>query len=793
MQKAPQYDYKTLLNVCLQHSDNLFLILSDDLIIQDINPVAEKILGWRKEKVLNRNIENVFQEYATPPFIEKMAIKNGTKITYALHHGQKTKLIWRIILVDVENEGQLILIVGTNESYLYTEWEFLQLDSVVKYAPGLLYWKDENSVYLGCNDEFARLAGLNSRTELPGKTDYDLIWKERAQFYIDVDQRVMDSGNVIINHEEEITISDGKTINAVTNKVPLFDRDGRVIGVLGITVDITKQKKTEQALQIAKEKAETANYAKTEFIANMSHDIRTPLTGIIGISDILEKLETKSNLKQFAHDIHDCGEQLLGMLNSILDIVSADHVNENDIHEDIFDIYKCVESLAGIEKPTVVLKNLDFIVNVDPQIPQYLINDQAKIHRIILNLLGNAVKFTLSGSITLDVTLINQTDNIAIIRFMVTDTGIGIPLNQQDKVFDRFFRASPSYKGLYTGHGVGLHIAQSYAKLLGGEIQLSSQEGVGTSFYFELPCKISRDDISQENLPTSEFPRKAIDKVISDVNNDICFLLIEDNPIALKILESLVSNAGYRFISVMDGESALNLAQTQSFDLIISDIGLPGISGIEFTIQVRAWEIEQQKKAVPIVGLTAHADEAVHNECLQAGMNNVFTKPMSFTILQSIISKFIPSKLPSVQQNSSTLNLSGLGPNLPDTENELFELESFPLLDIDQALQCMGNNHDVLNEVLNSLVNQEIPTEKAAIEIAYTEKNWVEIERLTHKMKGGAACSGLVKMKYACQYLERYLKAGHSQLAEELYKQLLVVFDKTHEVITQWMQNNTHK
>ncbi|MDP3561663.1 MAG: ATP-binding protein [Legionellaceae bacterium] len=687
-----------------------------------------------------------------------------------------------------------------------------QLTNLIENLPGDIYWKDNKGVWLGlnkrCVQSLQRMGFVNklNKADVIGKTDYDLFDKSTADGYRKSDITVMDK-KIELSIEENTQLPSGEKVVLLSTKIPLWNKEDELIGIVGNTIDISYLKKIESDLIIAKEASEAANEAKTEFIANMSHDIRTPLTGVIGMSELLEIKEQSPELKQYAHDVHECGEQLLGMLNSILDVVSADRINENEVKEITFNLHQCIQDIVEIEKPTITLKNLDLLVKLDNAIPEYIVNDRTKIHHILLNLLGNAIKFTSTGSITIETKLIKVVNNKAIIHFSVTDTGIGIPLNQQQKVFDRFFRVSPSYKGLYKGHGVGLHIAQSYAKLLGGEIKLISQEGIGTSFYFDITCKVGHvNDIHDDNLiPLQEFKKTEVktpplslptdahirSPSITNSNNALYFLLIEDNVIALKVLESLLSNAGYRFISATDGESALEFAKTQSFDLIISDIGLPGISGNEFTLQLRAWEIAQHKKPVPIIGLTAHADGEIHVECIQAGMNDVFTKPMSFTTMQTIISKFTsssPEPKTSPDQKPTEISSVKLGPDLPDTEDELFELDAFSLLNIEQALQCMGNNKDVLNDVLNSLITQEIPTEKAAIEAAYVKKDWVEIERLAHKMKGGAAYTGLIKMKYACQYLERYLKAGHSQLAEKLYQQLLSVFDKTADTIKKWMK-----
>ncbi|HVT62746.1 MAG TPA: PAS domain-containing protein, partial [Legionellaceae bacterium] len=303
--------YQEIFLALANNTDHLFLIISNDFHILDINPMAEQILGWQKSAVINQKITSLFNENIQPFINLKTPLKTiSYNTSFITQQYQNFKILWKIIPCN-----EVILIVG-QKSYSQNEpIKNLQFENILRHAPGLFYWKDCNSVYQGCNDEFSKLAGLKSRYEVIGKTDHELNWKERAHLYINIDQAVIKSGQPILNHEEQITISKNKTITAITNKVPLRNSQGQVIGVLGITTDITHQKEVEKELNLAKEAAEMANRTKTAFIANMSHDIRTPVTGIVGVSSIMEELTTNIELKQYARDVHESGEQLLNMLN----------------------------------------------------------------------------------------------------------------------------------------------------------------------------------------------------------------------------------------------------------------------------------------------------------------------------------------------------------------------------------------------------------------------------------------------------------------------------------------------
>ncbi|KTD38684.1 PAS domain-containing hybrid sensor histidine kinase/response regulator [Legionella oakridgensis] len=674
-------------------------------------------------------------------------------------------------------------------------------ESIIALMPGHVYWLDRNNVFLGCNDLQAKNAQLNSREEIVGKTNFDLPWKDQAEELNRINNLVMETGQPQV--EEEMALMANGLGTYLSQKVPLRDKKNNIIGVLGISLDITKQKNLEKELRDAKEKAEAASHAKTEFIANMSHDIRTPLSGIVGMSELLEEQVENADQKQYAAWVNECGEQLLGLLNGILDVVSSDNISEKDIHEEEFNLPQCLYDLVQLERPSTTLKGLELNIVIGQSVPPYILSDRTKIHRILLNLLGNAIKFTEKGGITIGVHCITQTSEQAQLRFSVEDTGIGIPKKMQKSVFDRFFRVNPSYKGIYTGHGIGLHIAQSYVKLLGGEIKLDSEEGVGTTFYFNLTFKIGEGKHSKSTPLIKEQEEYEV-KDTTTVSEKFKFnehqslpseaphvLLVEDNHIALKIAETFIFKIGCRYTSAMDGERALKLALSNQFDLIITDIGLPGISGHQLTRLIREWESASHKKPVPIIGLTAHVREEAKVECLASGMNEVFSKPITLELTQSILQQFVklPKDINENRLKNPVAQTEGkLGLDLPDTEEELFMLDKYSLLDEDAAMQNTGNE-DLLRQILHIMAEQEIPNDIAAIAKAHAEHDWTTVEKLAHKMKGGAVYLGTIKIKYACQYLERYQKAGQNALLEPLYQQLIKVLNDTKQYLHQWLEN----
>ena len=663
------------------------------------------------------------------------------------------------------------------------------INDLTNQIPAAIFWKNTKSVFLGCNQYFATLADLACPKEIIGKTDYELPWgKHQGDLYRKDDLEIIRTQQPKMAIEESQTLKNGQTITLLTNKIPLLFK-GNVIGLLGVFQDITSRKTMEQNLEKARDQAEAANHAKTEFISNMSHDIRTPLTGVVGMAQLLEESAQNDEQKQYARWIYQSGEQLLNMLNGILDLVSTDNVNEYDLHEETFDLRDCIEDIVQLELPTTTLKKLNLKVKIDKKAPRFLVSDRTKIHRILLNLLSNAIKFTEKGHVTIEVACLEKTNEFAKLHFGIRDTGIGIPPEVQEKVFDRFFRISPSYKGVYKGNGLGLHIAQSYAKLLGSTIKLQSQVGVGTYFHFEMSCKIGKANTSKpmhsafklvNDLPDA----KQLSLLSKSANQSLSattplILLVEDNEIARHVAESIASKAGCRFVSAADGEEALALAKSNQFDLILTDVGLPGISGHELTRRIRKEEAALDKAHVPIIGLTAHARE--NERSLKSGMNAVFTKPINLTTLQTVLKQFVtPATISSAQETPK------LGADLPVNESELFELDKFPVLDTVSAAAKMGSE-SFLREMLELMLNKAIPEDLQTIEKAYESNNWELVEKIAHRMKGGAIYCGTVKLQYACQYLERYRKAGHASELNALYQQLMRVIEETMLRIKEWL------
>ncbi|MCW8445187.1 ATP-binding protein [Fluoribacter gormanii] len=654
------------------------------------------------------------------------------------------------------------------------EAQYAQLKNLLDAVPGDVYWKDLNGVWSGMNQRCVQslhhMKFINKcdENEILGKTDYEIFGKQTADIYRANDLEVIEK-NVELSREERTLLPSGEEVILLSTKRPLLDKSGNIIGILGNTIDITHLKKIESELKRAKEKAEAANYAKDEFIRNMSHDIRTPLSGIIGISSILEQEAQNSRDKEHAHMINISGEQLLALLNGVLDIIASGSQQENVINESVCNVHDLIHSIADLERPTITLKKLDLLISIACDTPEWIATDTVKLHRILLNLLGNAVKFTEKGFIEIGVRPKSHHGK-TVLEFFVKDTGPGIRPKDKDKIFKRFYRATPSSQGIYSGHGVGLHIVKRYTQLLKGKIRVDSAIHAGTTFTLTIPVQSAEKPLTLQELAPPEPPQNIMSSEV--LNHSPLVLLIEDNAIALTMIENLLQQAGIRFLSAATGSKALELFQSHTFDWILSDIGLPDTSGIQLAKKFRQYEQSHNQSPTPIIGLTAHAIADVEKECLQSGMNQVITKPLRTNLLQELLIRYSNPHFPS--------------PNLAAQPESILQFNDYPLFDSAEGINNLGSE-GALKKILHLLI-EENTKDLIKTAQAWEKQDLVELNKLTHKMKSSALYCGTLRMRHTCEVLEQHFQQNPELYPQALYQQLLKVHHETVAVIQDWLQ-----
>lgn len=399
-------------------------------------------------------------------------------------------------------KGKIIGIIGNSVDVTKikkTTTEQLDvLDNIISVMPGNVYWINREGIYQGCNNNQAAVIGLTSRSDIIGKRNINIPGFLIPEVLDKVNEQVMQTRQAI-TVEEPAIFPDGIKGTFLSNKVPLYNRDNEVIGMVGISIDITERKRSEEELKQAKKKAEIANNTKTEFLQNMRHDFRTPFAGMLGMASILYQAEEIPEKKEQLKHIVNSAHALLEQLNEITDFITIEDQGLS-IEEKQFDFQKMMLDLKHMLLPPAQEKELQFSIEIDKKIPKYMLGDRLRTQRILMNLLANSIKFTKIGQVSLQVTIGKIEGVNIVLKYTIKDTGIGMSKEEQEFIFEKFARLTPTYKGIYSGKGLGLKIVKQFVTELNGEIHLTSSPNQGTTFIILIPYKLPLLNCDENNL-----------------------------------------------------------------------------------------------------------------------------------------------------------------------------------------------------------------------------------------------------------------------------------------------------
>ena len=482
--------------------------------------------------------------------------------------------------------------------------------------------------------------------------------------------------------------------------------------------DVSDRKITEKALIEARDRAESADKAKSQFLAVMSHEMRTPLAGIVGIMDLLKTTKLSQKQDRYVQIATSSSTVLLDHINEALNITRID-VGKLELSSQEFNLPELAETLVEVLEPLSNQKNLDLRLQLANNIESNFIGDSHRIRQILTNLLGNAIKFTDQGNVNFSITGSDGPET-SFVDFIISDTGLGIAPENHQKIFEEFVAITQGDQNQVRGDGLGLHISRKIARFMGGDVMVKSDIGKGAEFTLSLPLERVRKIDGKVAEPAS-FPHKE--------NQNLSILVVEDNNVNREVLGDMLKGLGHSVSKATNGVEALDCANIQSFDIIFMDINMPVMDGIETTHRIRA-DSKLNSKAC-IVGLTAHGSDEFGEEAQQAGMDNFFTKPIRLEALQKIISDIV--------SNDQFAVIDEFSPVL----TELFET-----LGHEKVLRI----GEKFFEELDVFIQQSIDGVFAEDHVALVEA--------THKMKGAAVLLGQNVLETPLDQLECHTLEG---------------------------------
>lgn len=507
---------------------------------------------------------------------------------------------------------------------------------------------------------------------------------------------------------------DGTTGYWMYRNVLLEEVDGRPY-VLCSGVDVTEQYKAERELTRAKEMAEKALITKDRFVANISHEMRTPMNAIIGFSEALQRLSMNAEQKEWVNAIRTASENLLMIINDILDLSKIESGRVDFVDE----IYSIREVMIDVQRLLMLRareKKIELSFDCDENVPAYVTGDALKLNQVLLNLVGNAVKFTARGSVHFHCRVKDSDAETCVLEFTVKDTGIGIASDKLIEVFEPFTQASSNADREHGGTGLGLNIARDLIELQGGRIDVQSTLGEGTQFTFTLPVKrINEEQVKEVEQALQPIPTGQALRV----------LLVEDHPLNQQLAMKLINDFGFKATLAVNGRAAVDILKHETFDVVLMDLQMPEMDGYTATSIIR----NELKLDVPIIAMTAHSMAGEREHCLELGMNDYLSKPFRAKDLYLKIAG-------SVQHD------------LKAAPNTAEQPEQTPL----KALS--GGDKQFEQEMIQMLL-KSIPDDFSNLQKAAAASDWTKVKSTAHRLKSAVALSGAKKFAAALEGIEQ--------------------------------------
>ncbi len=620
--------------------------------ITDCNPAFTKVTGIRRENAVGKLATEVYGTKVAPYLSEyEKVVLSGEPCSFTTYYQPMDKYFEIKVVSPKKN---LFATVTSDITKRKRAEDVLQKSeerfrSLFENSPTAYQSLDEEGRFIHVNNRLCELLGYSSG-ELLGKPFSELWSEETKHLYPVTFEDFKLSG--CVTGELELVHKDGSIKYLLLEGRIQHDSHGKFVRTHCILTDISERKMSEQALLLAKEQAEAANQAKSEFLANMSHEIRTPINGIMGMMQLLETTPLDAEQRQYTQMATGAANRLTRLLADILDL-SRVEAGKMDILQSEFSLDELGNSITGLFAVAAGEKNIKLTCDIDPAMPPKLIGDEARLRQVLFNLVGNALKYSDIGNI--DVRMIplipRQAGDLRVL-FTVKDTGIGIPEDRLRDIFEPFQQVDGSYTRKYQGAGLGLTIVKRLIDLMGGHIVIDSLPGEGTDVHVVLPFKLPRDAPQVETTTPQ-----------NTTSPSLRILLAEDEPSSSFPAIKLLEKAGHKVTLAEDGQQALDLLKSQNFDVILMDVQMPVMNGVEATKRIRSQESGvrgqesesreisselqpstfnlQRPRRIPIIALTAYAMAGDREKFLEAGMDEYLAKPVRMEDLQKVLERLV--------------------------------------------------------------------------------------------------------------------------------------------------------
>ena len=925
---------RNLLHSLLEHNpDCIYFKDTESRFIRASRGMAEKFRLESTSELIGKSDADFFsEEHAQTARDDELEIMRGGKPIL----GKEERETWRegmdtwcstTKMALRDPDGNVIGTVGISRDI--TEKKHAQaalgrerdlLKTIINNVPDLIFAKDRAGRFILANQALLEVLGVDSMEKVIGKTSYDFFAPELACESVADEQIVMRSGAPQVEQEELARGLDGTEVCRLISRAPLFGGKHNVIGLVAIARDITRRKEEQEKLQHALETADNANRAKSEFLANMSHEIRTPLNAILGMTNLVLESDVNETQREFLTMVRDSGSTLLHVINDILDF-SKIEAGKLELDPIRFNLREQLENTVKSLAFSAHQKSLELALHIPPDIPREFKGDAGRLRQIIVNLVGNAVKFTDHGEIIVSVGVVDIVDHTARMEFCVSDTGIGIPPEKCATIFNEFEQADTSTSRRFGGTGLGLAISTQLVKLMGGHISVESEVGEGSKFCFEIQLEVDGkyqlrnnehvvvggtpvlivDDnhtnrLILEEMVTSwgmlpiqaecaEHARTILTEavengdsvplVLSDVNmpksdgfdltqwmrdhehDDLAsapvimltsgcqtgdrsrrdrleifehltkpvkqselfdsivrvlgersvplleatslvpstpakpppksesrplrILLAEDGKFNQKLAIALLERHQHIVALACNGKEAVELVEQSEFDLILMDVQMPELDGLEATRRIRAREKSENLDRIPIVAMTAHALKGDREQCLDAGMDDYIAKPIDPEMLYAVIESAIqPEEVGIVLDFGGEINVETTA---AETIEITFDSEADPatetpasqnghaVVDFEAGLRRVGGSDEMLKELALILLS-ECPKLLQQARDAIALKDQTALKRAAHTLRGSASHFQAVGVLQAAETLEQHSDQSDFVAAEIAFESL---------------------